>query len=155
MNLQDPPLAVSSILPVLIRMIYSEENVIFDCTVDNGYFYYEIDNGYFYLGTSVCSKYLSLHTGGVARCYVDSGTIVERQTIAFIEILLKSAENIIGYTVLEVFKKTKPIGPMVFDAIPLKSVLFPQVDGKYQEISEEYVKTAIERIKDDNKGDDL
>jgi hypothetical protein len=35
------------------------------------------------------------------------------------------------------------------NTIVLKSVLFPQINGKYQNISEDYIKAEIAKIKDE------
>jgi hypothetical protein len=61
-------------------------------------------------------------------------------------------EYIIGYAVIGI----KLIEQSTYNAVVLKSVLFPQVDGKYQNVSEEYVEAAIGKIKDEtNRGGSL
>jgi hypothetical protein len=62
---------------------------------------------------------------------------------AFIEIIIKVDSNIVGYSVVKVSKDA-----YVFTGEILKSELFPQVNGEYQNISEEYVKAAIEQAKE-------
>ena len=62
---------------------------------------------------------------------------------AFIEIVLKSGENITGYSVVRVAF----INPESHSISVRKSVVFPQVDGKYQNVSEEYVIASIEEAK--------
>ena len=64
---------------------------------------------------------------------------------AFVEIILKFDNNIIGYAVVEIYT---PDGyGQTFLARVLKSALFPKIDGEYQNVTQEYVKTIIERIK--------
>jgi len=64
---------------------------------------------------------------------------------AFVEIILKIDNNIIGYTVIEIYS---PDGYGIgFKARVLKSALFPEIDGKYQNVTKEHVKTIIEKIK--------
>jgi hypothetical protein len=84
-----------------------------------------------------------------------NGVLVDH---AFIGIILKLEQNIIGYVVIEADTIRSTRLPLFI----LKSVLFPQAEGKYQNVSEEYVKTAIEKVKnekktsiDDPEGDDL
>jgi hypothetical protein len=69
----------------------------------------------------------------------------------FVEIVLKLGQNIIGYAVIDVIRRFEPESHVRWwDALVLKSVLFPQEDGKYQNVSEEYVKTAIEKVKNEH-----
>jgi hypothetical protein len=61
-------------------------------------------------------------------------------------------EYIIGYAVIGI----KLINQSTYNAVVLKSVLFPQIDGEYQNVSEEYVEAAIGKIKDEtNRGGSL
>jgi len=110
----------------LIKMIYPGENVIFNYRVDYGH--------------SFVTEYKSAYTGDTVRFGSD---IYDN---AFIEILLKSGENIIGYALIEVYQKQGPFDPR---ADILKSVLLKQIDDKYP--IEEYVKIAIEKIKSENR----
>ncbi|HCC36231.1 MAG TPA: hypothetical protein DEQ14_00665 [Treponema sp.] len=133
-------IAMSSADAWQITMEHIDEKVDFICTVDNGYFsiVYEKNN---------MTKNLSVHSG-------DTITWFSREMEnwskwvdhAFIEIILESGENIIGYAVIEVNLRVPRSN---FYAVVIKSVLFPQVDGKYQNISEEYVKAAIEKVKEE------
>ena len=47
---------------------------------------------------------------------------------------------------IEIYKRSGA----THEAVVLKSVLFPQIGGKYQNVSEEYVKAAIEKSKNGN-----
>ena len=69
---------------------------------------------------------------------------------AYINIMLYEGNNIVGYAVVEI--RTED----AFDAAEqtymyyaklLESVSFPKVDGNYQQITDEYVESEIERIK--------
>ena len=139
-----------------IVMIYSDENVVFHCTVDNGFFSRitsSLPNERFSKNVRVLSGeniYWEDHEVGEDGKYMNV-EIVD----AFIEIVLKLEETIIGYVVIKTYEGYPYYFDYFFHANVLKSVLFPQVDGEYQNVSEEYVKTAIQKIKDKNKGDSV
>jgi len=119
-----------------ITMKQFDENVVFVCTVENGCFFsYLLDTGerIFVQNTNVSS--------GISIPWLGFDLLTENTWLshAFIEIVLKSEQNIIGYVVIEAGVTRK--------AVILKSVLFPQINGKYQSISEEYVKSEIEKVK--------
>lgn len=120
-------------MPNRVEMKYPNENTIFNCTVDNGYFRSPGSSSEF-------TKNKSIHYCDVI-CWVDSGT-----DHAFIEIVLKLEEHIIGYAVIEAWTRKG------YHVNLLKSILFPQADGVCQNVTEEYVKTAIERIKNESQG---
>jgi len=115
-----------------IKMIYPDENAVFYCTVDNGY----ID-----IRQPGSLKNMSVHSGNTIYYWHGIGLVSN----AFIEILLKSEENLIGYALIKVNSRNA----VSHEAVLLKSVLFPQINGKYQKVSEEYVKAAIEKVKDE------
>ena len=127
----------------IIKIKQLDENVVFICTVDNGV-----------LGgpprppeESFNAKNRNAHSGDsiywISREWLDGGAWV---TQAFIEIVLKLEQNIIGYVVIKANTGISAPGSRC-PLFILKSVLFPQIDGKYQNISEEYVNAAIEKVK--------
>ena len=110
-----------------ITMIYPDASVIFDCMVHEGS--YRGTLGTYYLGQTI---------------YWSDNPF---NYIAFVEIVLKSEETIIGYALIEVYTRNW----VEMHADILKSVLFPQVNGVYQNVSEEYVLNSIEKIKNVNR----
>jgi hypothetical protein len=112
---------------------YSDSNVVFECSVDNGQFGFARDS----------PKSLFVMPGGTV--YWQPDPIVETKD-AFIEIILRINDNITGYAAIG-------IGPYMGDdprdygAAVLRTVLFPQIGGEYQNVSEEYVHTVFEAVK--------
>jgi len=141
------PAPIGSPRYYVIDLIYSGENVIFDFTVDKGSVYVGMPT----IGPEWCTLYksMSVHSGTKETVSWHNGeldgNLINIDT-AFIEILLRAEGNIIGYAVIEVLKKPEA-SSIPYGAIVLKSVLFPQLDGEYQRVSEGYVKTAIEKVK--------
>ena len=138
----------SGMMPNRIIMKHPDENVVFYCTVDNGHFRTT--------GHYVPTKNINMHSGEFTY-WADFEKGVDGQYLgqvfhAFIEIVLILEENIIGYALIEAYKKPTD---STCNAILLKSVFFPQINGEYQNVSEEYVKTEIEKIKDEAKGIDV
>ncbi len=76
---------------------------------------------------------------------VENMPIVEE---AFVEITLKIDENIVGYALVEIYPTGEP--KLFFKAKTLKSAIFPQVEGEYQNISKDQVEQIMERIKGEN-----
>lgn len=64
--------------------------------------------------------------------------------LAYVQIVLKEKENIIGYAIIEI-KKDPEFG-LNYHAETLKSIIFPKVKEHYQSITEEYVNTAMANI---------
>ena len=135
--------ATSVTASVLIIMTQLVENAVFICDVDKGVFIQNEEPEY--------AKNATVHSGSGVLLYnrerndgVWVGPFIYEQT--FVEIVVKLEQNIIGYIVIKAYgdidKYDNPIR-----AVILKSVLFPQIGGKYQNISEEYVKTEIEKVK--------
>jgi len=119
----------------LITMRHTDENIVFKCNVDNGL-----------LGNpegSNVSKNLNAHSGDQI-LWTGSEPLNNGQLFrqAFIEIVLKVEQNNIGYVVSEINVSANEVSNSV-----IKSVLFPRINGKYQNISEEYIKTKIEKVK--------
>ena len=160
--------------PIILK--HSDENAIFECTVDKGHFVFTgYVNGKRYVeyfkslvlksgdglpfpigpdDGSCCQPY----PDGVHRCGIDGfvwwpyeigpypGPSLDREIRqAFVEIVLKIDNNIIGYAVVEIYSADEY--GHEFMARVLKSALFPKIDGEYQNVTQEYVKTIIQRIK--------
>jgi hypothetical protein len=119
----------------VILVKHPNENAVFEC---------KVINGRLYLMGPDYEKNLSVKPGDKFRWveFNESGPLA---THDFVEIIIKIEENLIGYAVIEINR----VDPLTYNAVVLKSVLFPQIDGEYQHISEEYVKTAIEKIEDE------
>ena len=138
----------SSLLPNWIMMKNPGKNVIFNCTTDNGNFCW----AYSILPTEDFVKNVCVYSGELIYWWpytkgYGGGSTVDHD---FVEIVLKLEEHIIGYVVIEIYRK---IPLPSYNAHLLKSILFPQVNGEYQNVSEEYIKARIEKIKDESQTD--
>ena len=135
------------VLPNWIGMHYSDENVIFYITVDNGSLeaYSSLPNEF---GTKNVRVYAGEHIYW-NNLYRDADGKLNDADKASIEIVLKLDDCILGYAVIETFKQKGAI----YNANLLKSILFPKINETYQNISEEYVKNAIAETKGENKSD--
>lgn len=121
-----------------IALKYMDENAVFECTVDIGYIVLLGDPTQYVKNTHL-KPYAGL-------CWMpENGMKAER---AFVDIILKNDGNIIGYAVIEIYPNN-PLGS-TFLARTLKSAFFPKVDGKFQNVAENQVKTIIEKIKGEN-----
>jgi len=124
---------------VTMTMEYLNENVVFIFSVDKGVLD-KVKIGEEPESPLIVYKNLNANYDDevcwMSREYLDDASMV---TEAFIEIILRVEQNIVGYAVVWC------IGNSGF---VIKSVLFPQIDGKYQNVSGEYVKTAFEEVKD-------
>ena len=118
-----------------------DQNVVFACTVDNGVFGSQKEQA--------PAKNINAYSGDeifwISREWLNDGEWV---TQAFIEIILKAEQNIIGYVLIE----ADTLSNRFYCLNVLQSVLYPQIDGAYQAVSEEYVRAAIEKIKDELNG---
>jgi len=133
------PISMSSVRVNQIIMKYHDENVVFICSTDNGGFHPVSSDEHYFV------KNVSLSSGEVIAWLfsdpVGSTTVYH----AFIEVILKIDDNIVGYVVIEACR----IHLVASKGNILKSVFFPKVGGKYQNISEEDIRTEIEIIKDE------
>ena len=118
--------AMSSADSVVMTMGLLDENIVFMCSVDRGVF--SKDSSLF--------KNLNVHSGESVR-WIGQERLGDLSHVneAFVEIILKLEQNIVGYAV---------VWCRGSHGFAIKSVLFPQIDGKYQNVSEEYVKTVFE-----------
>lgn len=119
-----------------ITLVESSENAVFECTISEGRFTFNIDPGY---GLTAVVK------SGDTIYWQCFGYIIPFPvaTKAFVEIVLKIDYNITGYAVVKIYRAESDhyYGKL------LKSALFPTVNGQYQEVTEEYVIKAIEKVK--------
>lgn len=65
----------------------------------------------------------------------------------FVDVILRADKYIIGYAVIEIVDVDGKEG-FVYHTRMLKSVSFPQVNGKYQKVSEKYVQEQIQLVHD-------
>lgn len=121
-----------------IKVKHSDNDVNFICEVDKGRIW-SYDTQEF--GKNVVVKTDST-------IYWDYFDEDEESNVseALLEIVLKKNDNIIGYAVIEIESIENSLD---FKANVLKSELFPKVSGQYQDISKEYVKAIVEKIKTD------
>jgi hypothetical protein len=123
---------------------HPNDDAVFECKADNGRFrpryrseFYDNDE-----------KKVRAKPGGILE-WLDAFN--DKTEHDFVEIVLKLDENVIGYAVVDAIHRYESTGdPRYWDALVLKSVLFPQADGKYQNISEDYVQAAIEKVKSEH-----
>jgi hypothetical protein len=126
------------------RVMYPKHHAVFECKPNTGriqrlHYHYDDDD----------LKNLSLKPGEEFR-WMDGNNYPRDESYTdhdFIEIVLKLNPYIIGYAVIDVLERNYDF---LWDALVLKSVLFPQVGGEFQNVSEEYVKTAIEKVKSEH-----
>jgi len=121
-----------SAIGAMLVLFHADENAVFECSVDNGQFG---------LQSSTNQNGQKVHDLFWSPGHYDA-PIFEQ---AFVDIILKLDEQIIGYAVVEIYA-TAPSN-MGFKARNLKSAIFPKVDGEYQNITENQVKSIIEKIK--------
>ncbi|MCL2798636.1 MAG: leucine-rich repeat domain-containing protein [Firmicutes bacterium] len=118
----------------VVTLKHPDENAVFECTVIKGAFGLP-GNPTQYVQKVLVSPGNSFRWDSNG---MPNGTVEP----AFIDIILKIGDNIIGYTVFEILG-SRPS----FSGRLIRSVLFPQVGDEYQEVSEEYAKASIENVK--------
>ena len=109
-----------------ILLKHQNSNVVFECSVDNGTL-----RGNSFVEARP-NEYIAWNSGGV-------------HGNAYIDIVIKEEDNIIGYVVIEAVEKKDKSG--FFSPRVLKSALFPQIDGQYQRISQQQVLALIDKVK--------
>lgn len=70
-----------------------------------------------------------------------------RGDLTYINVIMYKDDHIVGYAVISLYFPDAS-RPMKCEAKLMEQVEFPQVDGAYQEISEEYVWSRIEKVKE-------
>lgn len=113
------------------------ENAVFECLVDEGDFWFQ--NQYV--------KNATLNPEDTIYWHPEDS--VDGTEQAFIDIVLKVDNNIIGYAVIEVLQTDSSVE---YSARLLKSAVFPKVDEKYQNITETQVKSIIAKVKKGENG---
>ena len=130
----------------VITIKHLDENIIFNCTVDDGRFIQV--PGYSIEGLH--GKNVTVHSGDrfIWINRGEMGTDKDWFQHAFVEIVLTLEQNIIGYVILEFDMRFSDYFVNI-----IKSVIFPMLNGEYQNISEEYVKASIEKAKEESQTD--
>lgn len=118
-----------------ITLLHLDNNIVFDCIASNGTLYYLSQP----VGASV-----SISAGAkISWRPMESGNPVEIQK-AYIEVILKNGDNLVGYAVIA-FTQTEI--PYSHTAKVLDAALYLSIDGVFQDITEDYIKIAIEQAK--------
>ncbi|MDD2959383.1 MAG: hypothetical protein PHR92_12820 [Lachnospiraceae bacterium] len=69
-------------------------------------------------------------------------------TEAYANVVMRDGKNIVGYAVIKIYTADIENAPaQLYQAIMLKSVSFPKVDGKYQNVTDKYVASEMESAK--------
>lgn len=122
-------------LPNNAIKVNHNDNTVFECTVDKGY-----------LGISMSDNSKSITIGSEETMYWNAfdDEVATWVDLAYVQIILKDEDNIIGYAVIEI--NQDPEQGLNYHAEILKSVVFPKINGQYQFITEEYINTSIASI---------
>jgi len=119
-----------------IVLKHDDENAIFECATDNGQFWdYDLQQ---------YSKNATLKPNDTIYWHGREDDSSEDTQHAYVNIVLKVDNNIIGYAVIEILQNT----PLAYTASVLKPAIFPKVQGEYQTITGEQITSIIEKIKD-------
>ena len=124
---------------VLFTVAYDDDDVLFYCKIDNGSL-----NNRFGLGERVYLKELVVKNGDRFEWL-----LAMADNDNFFEAVFKKDNNIVGYAVVlgEISRGLVEGGQPYSNYKYLKSVVFPKVDGEYQNITEEDVKELINQAK--------
>lgn len=126
--------AVSSIQG-MIELKHPEENAVFECEVEKGYF--------FNLQTQQLKLQRRTEKPGSTIYWHPSQNKQPIPDKDFINIVLKIEGEIIGYAVIGVNR----ISSAFYEIKLLKSVLIPKINGEFQAVTAEQIKAAIEKAK--------
>lgn len=67
---------------------------------------------------------------------------------AYADVVMRDGKNIVGYAVIKIFTNDLDKAPAQhYQAIMLKSISFPKVNGNHQNVTDKYVASEIERVK--------
>lgn len=147
------PLRLGSVPGIPVRLAVEStdflgEDVVFEVTVDKGK-YCDLIEG----KMTVLPSRFTMRNNNV--CYWDWSYGLEQEEAdiyysedydySFTDIVIYCEENIVGYAVLR-FQRSE-ISAGNYETSLLASVLFPKVDGKYQNVPLEYVRMCITEIK--------
>lgn len=158
-------LAISSRPGLPLKLSMPENpNIVFDVTISDGQFIlWELSNGVStpstqditYLGSSFSignDTTLYWNNMSVVPDAQTGENTVERYmgTEAYADIVMRDGENIIGYAVIKIYTVDIENAPAQhYQAIMLKSVSFPKVNGTYQNVSDKYITSEIEHVKEE------
>lgn len=123
--------AIMSSLGYPIELQNSDENAVFECIVNKGSFIYSDE-----------VKTITVKSG--ESFYWRNTDDTNKDERIFVEVFLRSDNNIIGYALVEIYQYSEP---HAYKAKLLKSAFLPQIDGEYQQITHEQVKAVIEQAK--------
>ena len=116
-------------------VIYDDDDVLFYCKIDNGSLSY----------TEQIKELVAKNGDQFEWCFPAS-SLPERNN--FLEIVFKKDDNIVGYAVMwGEISYGKVITGVYVDYKCLKSVVFPKVEGEYQNVTEEDVNELINQAK--------
>lgn len=121
-----------------IKVQNPNEDAVFECTVDNGELWQDDLQQYV--------KKLTVKSGDTIYWSPFDGTGIRIES-AHIQIIVRVDEQIVGYAVIGI--NAVSADTLDYSANVLKSSLFPKVNGQYQNITEVYVKSIIEKIIND------
>lgn len=143
-------LAMSSRPGLPLKLTYSEHpNAIFEVSVEGGTLLLWESNQISYMespfnaenGTTIYWTNISQTNGNDFDRYLESE--------AYINIIIREEENIIGYAVVQIYTNDMEDEPAQnYSAKLLKSVSFPMINGTYQKITSEYIATEMEEVKE-------
>lgn len=75
----------------------------------------------------------------------DTDVWAQKKDVHYVNVLNKEQDFIVGYAIIKIAGNTSEPGGKVYVASVIKNVLFPKVNGQYQNITEEYVNAEIEK----------
>lgn len=114
-----------------ITVKYPNETAVFECSVNKGCFWLLSQ----YVQDAIIKPNDTI--------YWQPETSVGGTEQAFVDIVLKLDDYIVGYAVIEIHQNSY----LDHTATLLKSAIFPKVNGEYQKLTEEQIKSIIENLK--------
>lgn len=115
-------------IPLVFR--HYEDEVTFECSIDNGSFAYYSD-----IKCQTINKDKTIFW-----CYGKTKEVEH----AYIDVIVKSTDKIVGYAVIEINRvEDGQYSKYAYETTLLKSCIFPKIDDEYQEITLQYVKDMI------------
>ena len=101
---------------------------------------------YFFIDKELKDK--TIKSGEILYLDVDYIELPQNPPNGYVTIIGKNGDNIVGYSVLllkSLFDRNENIF-IGWNLETLKSVEFPQIDGQYQDVSEEYVQRQFKKL---------
>lgn len=115
----------------LIRVKHSNPNAKFQLTTDKGKFVEYPD----------WPQTVTLDNDDIISWQGLDGKI----DLAYVDIIVTIDDNIVGYAVIQIVRHRENL--LYYDAAVVKSVVFPQVDGQYQKVSQKQIEAKIKAAK--------